>query len=197
MGTFRKFFLGPPVIGVTRDNKNLNAWPCRVTCKVLSPNEDIQVADTAVGVSGREPEGLSHCPSASFVIVGWPSVLSALSAMNREQAAEPLAQQWWSSKANAVSKEIGRLEITLPFGKLWLSVHFAETEAIVRFNHEYHWPVQGALYYSMQRVLLIAWFNHLKVCSPVLSSTDVYGIAFIFFPFCLSAAVCCAVKQQH
>lgn len=93
MGMFRKFFLGPPVIEVTRGNKNLNAWPCRVTCKVLSPNEDIQVADTAVGVSGREPEGLSHCPSASFVIEGWPSVVSALSGMNIEQAAEPLAQQ--------------------------------------------------------------------------------------------------------
>lgn len=66
MGTFRKFFLGPLMVGVTRDNKNLNAWPCRVICRVLSPNEDIQVADTAVGVSGRELEELSHCPSASF-----------------------------------------------------------------------------------------------------------------------------------
>lgn len=113
-------------------------------------------------------------------MVGWPSFVSALCGMNKEQAAEPLAQKWWSSKANAVSREIGRSEITVPFGIIWLSMHFAVTVAIVRFNHEYHWPIQGALYYSMQRALLIAWFNHLKICSPVLSSADVYGITFIF-----------------
>lgn len=108
MVMFKNLFLGPLFIGLTIDNwkKYLNAWPGRVVCKVPPQDQDIGRADRDVRVIGRELEELSHCPSASLMILGQPWL------------SQPFLEQRGSCRASLQRNE-GAARRMMPTKKSW------------------------------------------------------------------------------
>lgn len=75
-------------------------------------DQDLEIADRDVRVIDRELEKLSHGPSASLMILGQPWQSQPCLEQRKSKLQSLSAEKSGSSKANAVSKEMGRFEVT-------------------------------------------------------------------------------------
>lgn len=75
-------------------------------------DQDLERADRDVRVIGRELEKLSHCPSASLMILGQPWLSQPCLEQRKSKLQSLSAEKSGCSKANAVSKEMGKFEVT-------------------------------------------------------------------------------------